>query len=57
MSRMCVTSRALSVAERLNVMEWAECDSGALPEKEYLDLIAQARWEIRGQTEQRQPVR
>ena len=40
-----VTSRALSVAERLNVMEWAECVSGALPEKEYLDLIAQAGFE------------
>jgi SAM-dependent methyltransferase len=40
-----VTSRALSVAERMNVMEWAECVSGALPEKEYLDLIAQAGFE------------
>lgn len=40
-----VTSRALSVAERLNVMEWAECVSGALPEKEYLDLIAFAGFE------------
>jgi arsenite methyltransferase len=40
-----VTSRALFVAERMNVMEWAECVSGALPEKEYLDLIAQAGFE------------
>ncbi len=40
-----VTSRALSVAERMNVMEWAECVSGALPETEYLDLIAQAGFE------------
>ena len=37
-----VTSGALPVALRENAAGWAECVSGALPEQEYLDLIAQA---------------
>ena len=37
-----VTSRPLSVSERMKAFEWAECISGALPEKEYLDLITEA---------------
>ena len=37
-----VTNRALSVDERMKAFEWAECISGALPEKEYLDLITEA---------------
>lgn len=40
-----VTSRPLSVSERMKAFEWAECISGALPEKEYLDLIAEAGFE------------
>lgn len=37
-----VTSRPLSVTERMKAFEWAECISGALPEKEYVDLITEA---------------
>jgi arsenite methyltransferase len=40
-----VTSAALPLASRQNAGEWAGCVSGALPEKEYLDLIAQAGFE------------
>ena len=34
-----VTSGALSVKSRQESSEWSECVSGALPEREYLDLI------------------
>jgi len=40
-----VTSAALPLAARQNAASWAECVSGALPESEYLDLIAQAGFE------------
>jgi arsenite methyltransferase len=40
-----VTSAALPLEARLNAGEWAECVTGALPELEYLDLIAQAGFE------------
>ena len=34
-----VTSGALSQQSRHNIEEWSDCVSGALPEREYLDLI------------------
>jgi ubiquinone/menaquinone biosynthesis C-methylase UbiE len=37
-----VSSSALPLAARYNATGWAECVGGALPEKEYLDLVAQA---------------
>jgi ubiquinone/menaquinone biosynthesis C-methylase UbiE len=37
-----VTSGALPLQARQDAGEWAGCVSGALPEQEYLDLIAQA---------------
>ena len=37
-----VTSQALPLAARQNAGDWAGCISGALPEQEYLELIAQA---------------
>jgi ubiquinone/menaquinone biosynthesis C-methylase UbiE len=37
-----VTSAPFPLEARGNAGEWAGCISGALPEKEYLDLIAQA---------------
>jgi arsenite methyltransferase len=37
-----VTDRALPLEARLDAGSWAGCVSGALPEQEYLDLIAQA---------------
>jgi arsenite methyltransferase len=37
-----VTSGTLPLEIRYNSHEWAECVSGAIPEQEYLDLIAQA---------------
>jgi len=37
-----VAGGALPVEARENASGWAECVTGALPEKEYLDLIAQA---------------
>ncbi|MBE0696030.1 MAG: arsenite methyltransferase [Anaerolineaceae bacterium] len=40
-----VTSGALPVEAMEDRYSWAECISGALPEQEYLDLIAQAGFE------------
>jgi arsenite methyltransferase len=40
-----VTSGSLPVDVRMSAAGWAECVSGALPEQEYLDLIAQAGFE------------
>jgi ubiquinone/menaquinone biosynthesis C-methylase UbiE len=40
-----VTSGALSTEARYNAGEWAECVAGALPEKEYIDLVGQAGFE------------
>ncbi len=37
-----VTDRAIPLEARQDAGEWAGCVSGALPEREYLDLIAQA---------------
>jgi arsenite methyltransferase len=37
-----VTSGALSIEARYNAGEWAGCVAGALPEKEYLELMGQA---------------
>jgi len=37
-----VTDKALPLEARSNHGEWSGCISGALPEREYLDLIAQA---------------
>jgi ubiquinone/menaquinone biosynthesis C-methylase UbiE len=37
-----VTSTAFSLESRRNNEGWAECITSALPEQEYLDLIAQA---------------
>jgi ubiquinone/menaquinone biosynthesis C-methylase UbiE len=37
-----VTDQAFSLEERSNLAGWAECITSALPEQEYLDLIAQA---------------
>ena len=37
-----VTAGPLPLEARQDAGEWAECVSGALPEREYLDLIAQA---------------
>jgi arsenite methyltransferase len=37
-----VTSQAMPFELRQNAAGWAECVTGALPEQEYLDLIAQA---------------
>jgi ubiquinone/menaquinone biosynthesis C-methylase UbiE len=37
-----VTGGPLPLAARLNAGEWAGCVSGALPEREYLDMVAQA---------------
>ena len=37
-----VTAQALPLAARQDAGEWAGCISGALPEQEYVDLIAQA---------------
>ncbi len=37
-----VTDRAIPLEARLDSGQWAGCVSGALPEQEYLDLIAQA---------------
>ncbi len=37
-----VTSQAMPVELRESAAGWAECVTGALPEREYLDLIAQA---------------
>ncbi len=37
-----VTDQALPLDARLDAGQWAGCVSGALPEQEYLDLIAQA---------------
>lgn len=37
-----VTSAAMPLEMRRNASEWSECVTGALPEQEYLDLIAQA---------------
>lgn len=39
-----VTDGVFSTQMRHNAGEWAGCVSGALPEQEYLDLIAQARF-------------
>jgi len=40
-----VAGGALPIEARENANGWAECVTGALPEKEYLDLIAQAGFE------------
>lgn len=40
-----VTSGAVPLALREDIAGWAECVTGALPEKEYLDLISQAGFE------------
>lgn len=40
-----VTSAGLPLQARLSAGEWAGCVSGALPQQEYLDLIAQAGFE------------
>lgn len=40
-----VTSAAMPLEMRENAAGWAECVTGALPEQEYLDLIAQAGFE------------
>jgi arsenite methyltransferase len=48
-----VTSGAFPLEARLQAGEWASCVSGALPEQEYLDLIAQAGFEqvqVRGRS-------
>ncbi len=37
-----VTSGAVPFEQRENQAGWSECVTGALPEQEYLDLIAQA---------------
>jgi ubiquinone/menaquinone biosynthesis C-methylase UbiE len=37
-----VTSAAMPLELRMSAAGWAECVTGALPEQEYLDLIAQA---------------
>jgi len=49
-----VTSGAFPVEDRQRAGEWASCVSGALPEQEYLDLIAQAGFEeviVRGRSD------
>lgn len=40
-----VTSGSYPLEDRRNSEDWSECVSGALPEQEYLDLIAQAGFE------------
>lgn len=40
-----VTSGAVSAESRQQAGEWADCVSGALPEQEYLDLVADAGFE------------
>jgi arsenite methyltransferase len=49
-----VTNEALPLPDRQDAAEWASCVSGALPEQEYLDLIAQAGFSevvVRGRSE------
>jgi arsenite methyltransferase len=40
-----VTDKALPMSLRGDAAKWGDCVHGALPEREYLDLIAQAGFE------------